>query len=59
MLAEIRAAKELSASDQAAGNHGELAERLLVGLGKRETKKEEAVHGEEQEEEVPGDNKVC
>lgn len=57
VLAEIRAAKELSAADQAVGNHGGFTERLLGRLGK-ETKREQTAHDQEQEEEVPG-GKVC
>lgn len=47
-LAEIRAAKELSASDHELGRG--LTEQLMWGLGK-ETKREDAVSDEEQEKE--------
>lgn len=56
-LAEIRAAKELSATEQAVGSHGGFA-RLIRGPGK-ETKREEAASDEEQDDEVSDGIKIC
>eukprot|EP00752_Nemacystus_decipiens_P009596 g8574.t1 len=49
VLAEIRAAKELSAAERAAGHYGGFTEGQLGGLRKATTR-EEAVYDEEQEE---------
>lgn len=55
-LAEIRAAKELMASDRAVGRVS--TKRLLEGLG-NETRQEDAESDNEEEREVPDGIEVC